>query len=61
MINMTVAVYKMCLNLIGQYEKGTGSNPQNKIDVYYAKGRLTDTEYEELCDKLADVEAGKAE
>lgn len=39
--------YKLMMNLINQkrYDKTT---MLNKADVYYAAGRLTDSEYEEI-------------
>ena len=50
--------YNLCVKLIQQY-KAKGQTEKladlaNKIDVYYAAGRLTDEQYETLQEMLND-------
>ncbi len=35
--------------------KGTKEELQDKLDVFYARNRMTDAEYNELCDLLQEV------
>lgn len=38
-------LYRTCKRMI---EKGNTTGMENKLDIFYAAGKLTDTEYNEL-------------
>lgn len=55
---------KLILNANAQYQSGAWDKiqyteykaaQQNKLDVFYAKGRLTESQYEELTDLWIEV------
>lgn len=55
---------KLILNANAQYQSGAWNREQcaeykaaqqNKLDVFYAKGRLTESQYEELTDLWIEV------
>ena len=52
-----MSAYKLVKTLIGNYKNKKGTLTKNRIaemcDVYYASGRLSDTEYTEL---IAEIE-----
>lgn len=52
--------YRLMNTLIKNYENGRTTNSKERLqemcDVYYAAGRLTDSQYEELSGKIATLE-----
>lgn len=52
--------YRLMNTLIKNYENGRTTNSKERLqemcDVYYAAGRLTDTQYEELTTKISNLE-----
>ena len=52
-------LYRTCKRMI---ERGSTEGMSTKLDVFYAAGKLTDDEYKELTELLAEKEAqGNAE
>lgn len=52
--------YRLMNTLIKNYENGRTTNSKERLqemcDVYYAAGRLTDNQYEELTTKISTLE-----
>lgn len=47
-------LYRTCKRMI---ERGSTKGMSTKLDVFYAAGKLTDDEYKELTELLAEKEA----
>ena len=47
-------LYRTCKRMI---ERGNLEGMSTKLDVFYAAGKLTDDEYKELTELLAEMEA----
>ena len=47
-------LYRTCKRMI---ERGSTKGLSSKLDIFYAAGKLTDDEYKELTELLADKEA----
>ena len=53
-------MYKIMTKLINKKFYKTAEEAQQKCDVFYAVGRITDDEYTDLCDLITTV-YGEAE
>lgn len=51
-------LYRICKRLI---ERGQTAGLAGKIDVFYALGRITEAEYKELTELLAEKTGNKSE
>ena len=51
-------LYRICKRLI---ERGQTAGLAEKIDVFYALGRITEAEYKELTELLAEKTGNKSE
>lgn len=47
-------LYRTCKRMI---EKGNITGMENKLDIFYAAGKLTEGEYKELMELLAEKQA----
>ena len=65
-----VSMKKLIANENSKYESGVitaeeygiwKTNTQNKLDVFFACNRMTQAQYEELCDMLIDTSTVDAE
>lgn len=48
-------MYKIMTKLINKKFYKTAAEAQQKCDVFYAVGRITDDEYTDLCDLITTV------
>ena len=53
-----LVLYRTCLRMI---DRGSTDGLAEKIDIFYAAGKLTDDEYKELTELLAEKEAQNAQ